>query len=427
MTEQDAADTYLDEDQEDGQVELEHWRDAARRRAEAENRRAARQRRRLLLITGSVLFALLVGLIGWKVIAASRARSPEEVALGGKRASVLFQLRATGGGAAASVLIMHDRSADSGGMLAIPRDLMLDVPGEGVIPLSEALIRAGESLTRDALADLLGATIHGSFTFDQPTFVAVVDRLGGIELAIDHSIVIKGSTVARPAAGDRPVRLRGDAALAYAITPVSGETTAQAAERFAAVVRALLMRVPDQFAAAANLFTALGVVGNGTMPPDQLAAILAGAAGDLRAEALASDTLPVSSDGSGFIDPTAAGPIVRDVLGSTVQTLSSGGTPRVMVQLGIPQPEAHEAMKVAILNSGYRYIDGGQLPDALSAPQAATTITAFGQHGEDAGRALAITLGFDPGIVKMGQGLGVADVLVVIGEDYDYTPVAPTG
>lgn len=419
MTEHDATDTYLDEYQEDGQVEFEHWRDAARRRAEAEIRRAARQRRRALIITGAVVFALLVGLIGWKVMVASRAKTPEEIALGGKRASVMFQLRAPDGGAAASVLIMHDRSANSGGMLAIPRDLMLDVPGEGVVPLSDALVIAGESLTRDALADLLGATIHGSFTFDRATFAAVIDRLGGLELAIDHPIVIKGSTVATPD-GNRPVRLRGAAALQYIIHPVPGETTAQSAERFATVVRAFLQRIPDQFESAAGLFAALGVVGNGTMPPDQLAAILAGAAGDLRSKALTSDILPVSANGSGFIDPMAAGPVVRTVLGSTVQTLRAGGTPRVMVQLGIPQPEAQEAMKAAILNSGYRYIDGGELPEALSDPQRTTTITAFGEHGEDAGRALAIALGFEPKIVKRGQGLGIADVLVVIGRDYDY-------
>ncbi|HKE50617.1 MAG TPA: hypothetical protein VKE25_03830, partial [Actinomycetes bacterium] len=82
MTEHDATDTYLDEYQEDGQVEFEHWRDAARRRAEAEIRRAARQRRRALIITGAVVFALLVGLIGWKVMVASRAKTPEEIALG---------------------------------------------------------------------------------------------------------------------------------------------------------------------------------------------------------------------------------------------------------------------------------------------------------------------------------------------------------
>jgi len=424
VTEHDATDTYLDEDQEYGQVELEHWRDAARRRAEAEIRRAARQRRRALIITGAVVFALLAGLIGWRVLVASRARTPEEIALGGQRASVMFQLRAPDGGAAASVLIMHDRSADSGGMLAIPRDLMLDVPGEGVVPLSDALITAGESLTRDALADLLGATIHGSFTFDPATFAAVIDRLGGIELPIDHAIVIKGSTVATPS-GERPVRLRGAAALKYVTGPVRGETTAQSAQRFASVVQAFLQRIPDEFEPAASLFAALGVVGNGTMPPDQLAAILAGAAGDLRSSALTSDILPVSATGSGFIDPVAAGPIVRTVLGSTVQTLRAGGTPRVMVQLGVPQPEAQNAMKVEILNSGYRYIDGGELPDALSDPQASTTITAFGEHGEEAGRTLAIALGFDPEIVKMGQGLGIADVLVVIGDDYDYQPAAP--
>lgn len=424
MTEHDATDIYLDEDQEYGQVEFEHWRDAARRRAEAEIRRAARQRRRALIVIGAVVFALLAGLIGWKVVVASRAKTPEEVALGGKQASVMFQLRAPDGGAAASVLIMHDRSAGSGGMLAIPRNLMLDVPGEGVVPLTDALIIAGESLTRDALADLLGATIHGSFTFDPATFAAVIDRLGGVEMAIDHPIVIKGQTVAQPA-GDQPVRLRGEAVLRYATDEVPGETTAQSAERFATVVRAFLQRIPDQFESAASLFAALGVVGNGTMPPDQLAAILAGAAGDLRTNALTSDILPISTNGSGFIDPVAAGPIVRTVLGSTVQTLRAGGTPRVMVQLGVSRPEAQEAMKVEILNSGYRYIDGGELPDALSNPRATTTITAFGEHGEDAGRALAITLGFDPKIVKMGQGLGIADVLVVIGGDYDYRSVTP--
>lgn len=426
MTERDATDIYLDEDQFEGQAELEgqaeieHWREAARRRAEEETRRAARQRRRLMLISGAVALALVLGLVGWKVYSASRAKSADEVALGGKRASVLFQLRAPDGGAAASVVVMHDRAASSGGMLAIPGDLGIDIPGEGVVPFSEALIIAGESLTRDALADLLGATIHGSFTFDPATFQAVVDRLGGVEMPIERAIVIDGETVVEPDPDGGVVRLRGAELLAYAVNEVPGETAADAAERFGAVVRAFLDRIPAQFEATANLFTALGVVGSGTMPSDQLAAILAGAAGDLRAETLTLGTLPVSADGLGALDPIAAAPVVRSVLGGTVQGLSTDGTPRVLVQFGISEEGARNAIRAEVLNSGYRYVDGGELPDALSSPRPTTTITAFGRNGQEAARNLAIAMNMDPSSVKLGEGEGVADVLVVLGADFEY-------
>lgn len=413
----DGTDTDLEENQE-GQAELEHWREAAKRRAEEETRRAARQRRRLMLISGGVVLALLIGLVAWKVGMADRPRTAGEVALGGKRASVLLQLRSPTGAAAASVVIMHDRGNDTGGLLAIPRDLVVDVPGAGVLPFGESLVSAGESLSRDGLADLLGATIHGSFTFDPDTFAAVINRLGGVEMPITHPIVIKGATVVEPAAGGGPVRLRGEWALAYAITPVPGETTAIAAERFAAVVRALLARIPSQFEVANYLLAAVGVVGNGTMPPAQLAAILAGAAADLRAETLSSATLPIRPDGSGIIEATEAGPIVRSVLGGTVQSLSGSGTPRVMLQVGSASERIREAARAAILNAGFRYVDGGRAPGSSATPVARTTIVTYGREGEAAGRALAIALGLDPQIVKSAEGAGVADVVVVLGSDY---------
>jgi hypothetical protein len=95
-------------------------------------------------------------------------------------------------------------------------------------------------------------------------------------------------------------------------------------------------------------------------------------------EALTFDILPISATGSGFIEPVAAGPIVRTVLGSTVQTPSGRYAP-VMVQLGVSRRGAggHEGRDPQL---GYRYIDGGELPDALS--EQSHDHNAFGEHGE---------------------------------------------
>jgi hypothetical protein len=110
-------------------------------------------------------------------------------------------------------VIQHDRTQDRGAVVGLPDDLVV-VPdlnvdsalAGGPITLGGALIAAGESLTRDGVADVLGVDVAGSFVLDVPTFANVVTRLGGIDVKVDSPVTVNGTVVAQP--GSRPVELQ---------------------------------------------------------------------------------------------------------------------------------------------------------------------------------------------------------------------------
>jgi hypothetical protein len=237
----------------------------------------------------------------------------------------------------------------------------------------------------------------------------LVTRVGGIDVKVDAPVTVGGAVVARP--GDTPVPLDGAAAAAY--VSIQDGTSATRAARFVRVLEAVIAKVPKNYDLAAGLVDAVGLIGNGTLTPERLAAILSGAAEDRTAGALKTAVLPVQADG--LLDVAKAAPMVRDLLGGRL-TGRTDTTPRVLVQLatsatGASRDTLRERARAAVLNAGYRFVYGG-----VVSPRPSSTITVYG--GEGIGDGLASALGLDPAVVQAGTGDGAADAVVVLGSDY---------
>lgn len=412
---QDVQPTYAEDE---AQGEVEHWRQFAKEQSGGGGRRRGPRFDQRLKIAGAAGAALLLLVLAiWRPWSGGSGLSAGDKALGGSRSEVLVQLRDNAGRAIGSAVIQHDRTQGRGAVVGLPDDLAVDVPdlnvdsalAGGTITLGGALKAAGESLTRDAVADVLGVDVAGSFVLDVPTFANVVTRLGGIDLKVDSPVTVNGTLVAQPGSG--PVELSGDAAVAYAALPQGASSTR--AGRFAQILEGIIAKVPQDYDLAADLVDAVGLIGNGTLSPERLAAILSGAARDRADGALKTAVLPVQADG--LLDVTGAAPLVRSLLGGQL-TGRTDVTPRVLVQMavsaeGSARDSLRERARADVLNAGYRFVEGGFLP-----PESRSVITVYGGRG--IGEGLALAFGLDPSVVRAGKGDGVADAVVVLGSDY---------
>ncbi|MGH8923426.1 MAG: LCP family protein [Acidimicrobiia bacterium] len=117
-------------------------------------------------------------------------------------------------GARADVIMLAQTAGDRRQLLSIPRDLKVDVPGEGIEKINAAYSLGGPELMTETVALATGIRANHYLEIDFAGFAAIVDALGGIELEFPFPArdLISGLLV--EVAGTHTVN--GAAALAYA-------------------------------------------------------------------------------------------------------------------------------------------------------------------------------------------------------------------
>ena len=133
------------------------------------------------------------------------------VPFGGQRA-VLLGSDARAGGPSRSDTIVVTKAG--GGMLAVPRDTLVDIPGVGRDKINAAFASGGPELTVETLEKLTGVRINNYVVVHFGGVEEIVDALGGITLEVDQpiSVGIDGRQVYIPAGTHT---LDGLQALAY--------------------------------------------------------------------------------------------------------------------------------------------------------------------------------------------------------------------
>lgn len=133
------------------------------------------------------------------------------VPFGGQRA-VLLGSDAREGEAARSDTIVVTRAG--GGMLAVPRDTLVDIPGVGEDKINAAFADGGPELTVDTLENLTEVRLNDYVVVNFGGVEEIVDALGGITLEVDNPITVglDGRRVSIPAGTQK---LDGLEALAY--------------------------------------------------------------------------------------------------------------------------------------------------------------------------------------------------------------------
>jgi LCP family protein required for cell wall assembly len=100
------------------------------------------------------------------------------------------------------------------GMLAVPRDTLVEIPGVGEDKINAAFAIGGPELTVDTLENLTGLSIGNYVVVDFGRVEEIVDALGGITLTVEEPIAysLEGRYVEIPAGTQT---LNGREALAY--------------------------------------------------------------------------------------------------------------------------------------------------------------------------------------------------------------------
>ncbi|MEW6638779.1 MAG: LCP family protein [Actinomycetota bacterium] len=154
-------------------------------------------RRRLLLLGGAALLVfLIISLLS---------------GLGGQRV-VLLGSDARAGEVSRSDTIVVAKAG--GGMLAVPRDTLVEIPGVGEDKVNAAYANGGPELTVETLENLTGLPIENYVVVDFGGVEEIVDALGGITIDVEQPIAygMDGRYVSIPAGTQE---LNGIEALAY--------------------------------------------------------------------------------------------------------------------------------------------------------------------------------------------------------------------
>lgn len=101
-----------------------------------------------------------------------------------------------------------------GGTLAVPRDMLVEIPGIGKDKINASFANGGPELTVQTLENLTGVRINNYVVVDFGGVKEIVDALGGITLNVEQpvSYAPEGQQVSIPAGTQE---LNGTEALAY--------------------------------------------------------------------------------------------------------------------------------------------------------------------------------------------------------------------
>ena len=110
------------------------------------------------------------------------------------------------------MLFYLDPKDNTGSLLSIPRDTLVEIPDHGEDKINAAYAYGGEELMIKTINSFLGAEINHYITLDFEGFVKLIDALGGVDITIDRPIVDPKSG-ANFASGNH--HLTGEQALSY--------------------------------------------------------------------------------------------------------------------------------------------------------------------------------------------------------------------
>jgi hypothetical protein len=375
---------FVDVDSE-ADTEVSGWLNFMHSRAGRKVDRRERRRERMALLGVTLgLIALIVGIVAWspwssggEAVDTGHSVMPED------RAAVLFQVQGPDATAASSAILLHDRrDGGRGALVTVPPELLLPVEGEGRMTVRSALGEAGPTLTREALAELLGVPMAGSWVLDGTEFSVLVDRLGGIRV------------------GNQT--MTGAQALQRVSAPDGGKD----------VLTAFVRAFPGGFTAGRDLLLDFGILAAPGLPVDLLGAVVTGLSRDAVANKLGVGVLPLDATGYG-LDVAAALPVVRDLLGGEPGEGRGDATPRIQVQLAPGSGLKESDVRADVLNAGYEYVDGG--PAGAGAPSVVLVRQSL-PDGQALGESIAATLGLPASAVRLSDDVPfTADVLVVLG------------
>jgi LCP family protein required for cell wall assembly len=149
------------------------------------------------------------------------------------------------------ILLTIDRKQHAG-MLSIPRDLYVDIPGYGLDRINTAYVKGGGSLVMETIKQNLGVQVDHYVLVQFDAFTTLVDEVGGIDVHVPYTIddpTFPAECYSRDDCGFEPLYIEagqhhfdGLTALRYARTR-HGDNDYERARRQQSVIMAVRQRV----------------------------------------------------------------------------------------------------------------------------------------------------------------------------------------
>ncbi|MGQ0630701.1 MAG: hypothetical protein ACT4P1_06630 [Sporichthyaceae bacterium] len=348
-------------------AEATHWLQFMNSRAgrRVERREQARERVALLAAL-AVVIAVVAAVVAWQPWSSEGPADTGAEFLGADRVAVLMQVQAPDNSADATAILIHDRGGGPEGVTVVPAAMVLSVEGQSRLSVGAALAEAGPTLTREALAELVGVPLVGTWLLTASEFAALSERVGRqAPLGTDSTVVAR-------------------------------------------TLQAFVRAFPPQYSSTRDLLLDFGILAAPGLSVERLAAVLTALA--LRGDFLAA-ALPLDP-GTGELDVDAAGSTALADLGGQPGQGRSDATPRVLVSIARGAGVRESDVRADVLNAGYEYVAG---PAADAAAQTVVTVRTSVSDAQAVGESIAGALGLPTSAVRLSDNLPLtADVAVVI-------------
>ncbi|MCS0638132.1 LytR C-terminal domain-containing protein [Streptomyces sp. LP05-1] len=405
------------EEPDDGSEDVIDWLKFTESRSERREEAKRRGRNRVVVLAVALALALIGG-AGWLWAAGllpgsdSGTGSGAATATGPQQRSVIvLHLHNTKGDATSTALLVDNATTKRGTTLLLPNALAVADDDGSTTTLGKSVDDDGSSGTREAIGDLLGTRISGTWRLDTPYLENLVELVGGIELTTDTEVpgAKKGEAPLVPRGEDQT--LSGRMAVAYATYRAPGEGEDKQLQRFGQVMYGVLRKVSDDPKNATVTVESLAQILDPSLPEKDLGASLAKLAAHAKLGDYKTDVLPVRADGS--LSDEAGRSVVKDVLGGSVSAPEQGSAVRVGVKNATGTKDATQDARVVLVNGGYAFVDGG------TADPASTSRVVYGDAAQKArAEEVAKTLGLPAETVTKGTAAANADVTVILGKDF---------
>ncbi|MDJ0466824.1 LCP family protein [Streptomyces sp. H27-C3] len=410
-TEQFAFVEDPDEDSEDVIDWLKFTESRTERREEA--RRKGRSRVVSLVVVLALVVAGGVGYLWYagKLPGFSASDDTANTATGPQKRDVIaVHLHNTKGGTS-TVLLVDNVTTKQGTTVLLPNALSVANDDGTTTTLGKSVDEDGSSGTREAIGTVLGTRIGGSWRLDTPYLENLVELVGNIAIDTDTDVPDTKKGASPLVKQGKEQTLSGSMAVAYATHRGPGEAEAKQLQRFGQVMNGVLKKISDDPRAATTTVRTLAQILDPSLPEKALGASLAKLAEHAKGGDYKTAELPVQPDGK--LSEAAADSVVKDVLGGSVRSPEQGAAARVGVKNATADPDAAETARIALVNGGYAFVDGGKA-DAATSSQVSYGDAAQKPRAEE----VAKTLGLPTSAVRKGKAAANADVTVVLGQDF---------
>jgi hypothetical protein len=369
------------------------------------------------LVAAAVAAALVVGAAGAFALH-HRAATGQHVAAAPPRMGTVLVVLSDNTEIDGVTLLAHVRGDTQ--EILLPSRLLVDVPGQGSVPLGQALT-SGVDAPAAAVENALQVRIDGSWILNAVALAKLVDAEGGVDVTLSSDVLPPaGATTLQLGPGTS--HISGAMAVSLATAIGSQEPEASRLARQQILLEAILTKLPSTTSGIAALLQ--GAQLTGSVNVTSLATLLAGARADVLDNQAASTLVPTNEIDSGSgtpsygLDTDGTTAMVTQRLAQAELPVPAVGRLRVLVQNGIGTPGLGDRARAMLVSKGFIFRTGGNASSFSDAPSVVLIPDASDASRAD-GNAVALMLGLPLADVELDPSpTTIADVKVILGSDF---------